>query len=518
MSNNNWHRLAPVALLFYFFRTVKQIGTQGTQALAPLAVVLFSSDHKLFAIIIFVVVAIFAILITALLQYWFFRFCIFDDELQMKYGVFKKQHRIIKFERVQNVNIKFPFYFKPFKLVVLSLETAGSNDDEASLAGMNKQSAQQLRDNILSHKNSLKGHEDTTDNEQTDANTPLNEEDGQVIATASTKELAYFGFINNQTLFLAAILAPFIEKFKDENEWLSLKPYIEQLSSHIGYIPATIAVVLTSFVIVFTIIQLVSIISAIVIHHNYRLTLFGNTLHENNNSPVQEKKLICQAGLFSQYQKALDLSKVQQIRQRASWQAKLLRVENLICHQIGSKKPSENLTVPARTSSQSQDLLAQLLPDAPLAPPQQSISKHFLINKVLRFVFIPSLLIVIFLLNNQPPTLGGYGFALIPFALLPLFYIYWRKYRFDFFTNESENNYLVIHTALLGYTRTHIPLYKAQSVKLTQTVLQKRRGLANLKLYLATGNYTIPFIPLPLAKQWFEQINYYIHTSNKPWY
>lgn len=515
MTNNNWQRLAPVALLFYFFRTLKQIGSQGTQALAPLAVVVFSADDKLIAILMSLSAFAAVIIIAAILQYWFFRYCIFEDELQMKYGVFKKQHRIIQFERVQNVNIKLPFYFKPFKLVVLAIETAGSNNDEANLAGISKQNAEQLRDNILSHKDKIKN---STDNPQSDCGSGSSasitpDDDGQVIANASIKELAYFGFTNNQTLFLAAVIAPFINKFQEENQWLSLTPIIKQLSEHIGPIPATIAVILTSIIIVFTVIQLVSIVAAIVIHYKFRLTLFGHKRH----SP-QEKKLICQGGLFSQYQKSLDLSKVQQIRQSASWQAILLKVENLVCHQIGTKKPSENLTIPARNKSQSQTLLKQLLPDAPTTAPQQSISRHFFINKTLRFVLIPCTLIFAFLLYNQPPTLIGFAFALTPTILLPFIFIYWRKFRFDFYVQDNQNSYAVIYKSLIGYTRTYIPLYKVQSVQIQQSVLQKRRQLANLKLYLATGSYTIPFIPLSLAQTWFERINYYIHTSERPWY
>ena len=531
MTNNNWHRLAPVALLFYFFRTLKQIGSQGTQALAPLAVVVFSSDNKLLAIVSSLGAFAAVIFIAALLQYWFFRYCIFDDELQMKYGVFKKQHRIIQFKRVQNVNIKLPFYFKPFKLVVLALDTAGSNDDEANLAGISKHNAEQLRDTILSHKNEAKNQTDSQLSANKIARSPNTTSDnGRVIASANIKELAYFGFTNNQTLFLAAVLAPFIDKFQEQNQWLSIKPVITQLSEHIGQVPATMVVVLSSVLIVFSVVQLISIISAIVIHYKFNLTLFGH----QQDSP-QEKKLICQGGLLSQYQKALDLSKVQQIRQRASWQARLLKVENLICHQIGSKKASENLTIPARTNIQSQALLKHLLPNAPLNPPQQTISKHFFINKALRFVFIPCSLIFAFLLSNQPPTLAGFTFALIPVILLPFMYMYWRKFRFDFYIQndysnspnddsaeriktDNLNSYAVIHQSFIGYTRIYIPLHKVQNVQIQQTITQKRRHLANLKLYLATGSYTIPFIPLSLAQMWFERINYIVHTSKRPWY
>jgi putative membrane protein len=57
-----------------------------------------------------------------------------------------------------------------------------------------------------------------------------------------------------------------------------------------------------------------------------------------------------------------------------------------------------------------------------------------------------------------------------------------------------------IHTGVLGQSWHLISLIKVQHVAITQTKGQRKRGVANLELGLASGTQTIPYMPVEDAR------------------
>ena len=112
MINNHWQRISPLACIYYFYRIIAQLANHSLQILIPLFIIIYNSNDKLPLLLLLLMGTIGILLITALLQYWFFRFQISDQQIQLKQGIFKRQQRIISFDRVQNINIDLPFYYK----------------------------------------------------------------------------------------------------------------------------------------------------------------------------------------------------------------------------------------------------------------------------------------------------------------------------------------------------------------------------------------------------------------------
>lgn len=70
--------------------------------------------------------------------YWFE-----EGELRVEYGLFVKKKRYIPFERIQSLNYKEGIFHRPFGLVKVSVETAGSNNGkaEAELTAITREAA-----------------------------------------------------------------------------------------------------------------------------------------------------------------------------------------------------------------------------------------------------------------------------------------------------------------------------------------------------------------------------------------
>lgn len=495
MINNHWQRQSPLACVYYFCRSITQLINHSLQILPLLLIAIYNSDNKTSLLLVLLTSTIVILSIIAILQFWFFRFQTSEQQIHLKQGIFKRQQRIISFDRVQNIDICIPFYFKPLNLAIVSLETAGSNHDEINLAAISCQQAQQLHQYIFHHQQLI-----NSPNTQlaSQSNTKLNQD--QVIATASLKDLIYYGMTNERPLIIIAFLSPILSKLEQHSQQLNLQAIATNLTSKFGETSASILLITGLIISLIIFVQLFSILYAVIIHHNYRLTL---TQHPTT------AKLLNQGGLFTHYQKSLETTKIQTISIKASFLARLLGRANLFCLQIGNKLNSDNLIIPARTPSQASLLLRQLFTDHPTIYPDQSLSLYYCFNRGLKFIFIPSLLIF-FSIFFKYQLLTALIFASLPWLLLPYVYLYWKNYKFAF-----QQGYALIHTGVLGYTRRILPLYKLQSIEISQTILQKRRNLCTLTLYFATGYHRIPFIPYPRARLYYEQCNLYVHTDSR---
>ena len=149
-----WQKVSPWALVYFVVHFGVRFVRDGIFNLLPLGFVFVTQvENKLFWGQIAAAVAVSALLLYSVLYYRNFRFCISsDNEILLNKGVFKKERLTLKFERVQNVNIAEPFYFKPVTLVNCIFDAAGSAAQEAVLPGVTQGYAEQMRKQIFAYK------------------------------------------------------------------------------------------------------------------------------------------------------------------------------------------------------------------------------------------------------------------------------------------------------------------------------------------------------------------------------
>jgi len=145
LETSSWDRLSPFSILFFLSKIFSQVINNLLPSLAPMGVLILNSDSKATTALLVFVGAFVLLVLNAVLQYLFFRYKIEDSKILIHEGVFKKSQRVISFDKVQNINILQPFYFKFFELVTLQLETAGSKNNEANLAGINSVNAEKIK-------------------------------------------------------------------------------------------------------------------------------------------------------------------------------------------------------------------------------------------------------------------------------------------------------------------------------------------------------------------------------------
>ncbi|MCG3086731.1 PH domain-containing protein [Sporosarcina cyprini] len=127
-------------------------------------------------------------------QYWFE-----DDELRIESGLFVRKKRYIPFERIQSLDYTEGIFHRPFKLVKVNVETAGSSSlkkSEGELTAITKEAARQIEQHMAEAKRKRK---------QPIADDLLNEESFHEETVETVKEKAHKVFaLTSKDLFILA--------------------------------------------------------------------------------------------------------------------------------------------------------------------------------------------------------------------------------------------------------------------------------------------------------------------------
>ncbi|EUJ30757.1 YbtB protein [Listeria floridensis FSL S10-1187] len=141
-------KLHPIAL-------VKEIVVNFRKNVIPIIVVLFSIFQGLrqsamlgmWLLPILVALLILLILAPAVIKYLTYRYKLDEKGLRVKYGLFFRKNIYIPYERIQTVQQKQWFFYVPFHVVQILVETAGtSGKAEADLSAVPTSTAKELKD------------------------------------------------------------------------------------------------------------------------------------------------------------------------------------------------------------------------------------------------------------------------------------------------------------------------------------------------------------------------------------
>ena len=103
------------------------------------------------------------VLVTGVVKWLRFTYRLEEGELRIEYGLFVKKKRYIPIDRIQSLNFSEGILHRPFGLVKVKVETAGSSnprESEAELTAILKEEAIELEEMIYREK---KGHNVTED-------------------------------------------------------------------------------------------------------------------------------------------------------------------------------------------------------------------------------------------------------------------------------------------------------------------------------------------------------------------
>lgn len=492
-----WQRTSPLAVLFFFGKVIKLIMKNAWQSLAPLAAFAVAYKGDLVETATIAAIAIFLLIGgAAVLRYWFFRFQLNPDAILIRQGVVKKSQLDIRFDRIQGINTQQNVIYRYLDLVTISFETAGSAGDEGSLPAVHRGLAESLRERI---RGPLGGAPAAGEVAAIDSS-------GEPLLELDWRDMVKIGLSDKRALLFLALLGPLLERAGDDVDQM-IADTVRNGALEFGVL--TGAVIIAGLVLgALLLLALASIAAAFWRYHNFELMLDGGTLRSTG-------------GLLTRHEVSMGLGKIQTLRLQQGPVLRWFARFRMTARQARSSHRNDsdkNFTIPIVTGEEASHLRELFLEDEgrglvqlPTSAGFEPISPHSMRLPIIVNTLGATAFSLLFVLLSRSPA--GLMFLLwIPCAIL-VSYRTWRRAGY-LYTDHG----FVRRSGTIGYRTVALLFRKVQRVTVRQSPLQRRKGLATLRVYMASGSVKIPYIPHELAKQLRDYVLFKVESSQKAWH
>jgi putative membrane protein len=219
-------------------------------------------------------------------------------------------------------------------------------------------------------------------------------------------------------------------------------------------------------------------------------------------------------GLLNKREINVPLSKIQIISGHTNPLRKLLNFQSLIIRQAtsgGNIKKKQTIAVPA---CRKQNL--HLIEKAAFGEDNSEFSPALRSHPLLfirSFVLISLALSALTFFAAIKLPFVWWAFVVLELYFAIMFFLAYRKRRF-----RLNDSLIEITKGMIGTSFHRMLTYKIQAVKFRQTILQKRRKLAGITIYTASGkSLKIPYIDEKQAIDIYNYLLYKTETTDKPW-
>jgi putative membrane protein len=431
------------------------------------------------------------ILTRSIIMYYYFRFFIANDELIIRKGFISKKTLTIPLQKIQAVHIEQNLLHQVAKVAKVKIDTAGTEKTEAVIDALEVKKAEQLKEFLLQEKQPIK--------DETQAMPPLVE---MPIIRLSIGDLLRLGLSANHIQALFVILAFSISMVQNLQEVFGDKVIriVKDSSS-----AASVSIASISLAVAF-----ILCISVFVSMMRVALNYFDFQLSES----AQGFKV--KTGLINTKQNLIPFSKIQYISWDANWIRRKVGLFSMEFHQVMSggenSHKKQRIKVPLTKLSYIDRLLSHYHSMVqPVAGSGYGIHTAYIFRRTLFVAILPIGLLLAILLpvyhNLWLLLLLGW----IPFVAIQAFFF---RRNFRLFVSPGA---LQVNSGVWGRKVEIVQWYKGQQVRLQQSIYQRGKELATLKLSTAGGTITIPYIPLPLAQQLQNYTLYEVERTSKAW-
>jgi putative membrane protein len=182
-------------------------------------------------------------------------------------------------------------------------------------------------------------------------------------------------------------------------------------------------------------------------------------------------------------------------------------------HTIGGKEVKNKLKIKVPVTSEIilQKLATTYIPDIP-EHFASSLKVHpsYLYRNTLFLGILPTIILAVplFMFADEKALL----LLLMPFYVFLYFWLYSRKFLFSW-----TSNLIHINTGVFGKRTVILKWEKIQSVKISQSLYQQRKSIADLVIHTAGGTITAPYIPLEAARELQNFALYKVESSRDGW-
>ncbi len=457
-----------------------------------------SIDNKLTYFIAILGILALVLLIIAVVQFLYFKFKIDGEYFILNQGMIFKKKTSIPIERIQSVNFKQNLIHQLINITQVEIQTAGAKDVEVSIKAISRQKAEALKKRLQSDSRVIVSED-------------IDEEVQEVIQDEliyklSIIELLKVSFSENHVrsfFWIIAIVFSFGYQLEDViGDWNFADQVIKFVVQNKSAISGSLMVLGLAFVIGLIISIIVSFVRVFLRHFEQ------NVIKRNDGIQVSE-------GLFTRREDVLKIKKIQYSVTVTNPIKRKLGIQTVRIRQAGSAKTKKKKLV--QLVGVKNEFLAQLNNLFFHYKPSENSetfkpSRYYLFRMFVRtFLFL--LVVNGFFFINQFSTMNWIlaNVLIIPFSVF-LVILKFKKTYFNF-----ENKTLVVGDGKIGTITTIIEYFKTQNITYSQSFIQKRRGVATLKLQTASGVIKLPCLHQEDARIIQKRIVSEVENTTRDW-
>ncbi|XKF15049.1 PH domain-containing protein [Halomonas sp. BLK-85] len=475
----HWQRVSPVAVVFFALHGLRRLIGASANLAPLLVVVVFNETLRQLAIQYGPPAALLLLTGGALAWYLTFLYAVSDERILLRQGVVRRRTLSLDYQRVQQADVQVPWYYRPFGLAVLSLDSAGASGETLHLSGIPAARAEALREQILIAR--AQAGPAAAEAEEPGLNADFS-------LSLPLCEVLRYGLMRNTLLVLLPVLAPFSEILLRRLEeviaviapnWLTA----ETLAGGQRFL--AVGGLLLGLVLLMAV---VSMGLGLVRYHGYQLERHGEQFRYR-------------AGLMTVLTRSVRRQRIQMVTVRLSWMGRLMGRHSLMISKAGDRQAgqdTEHFVVPVLHRCALQNLMQEL--HLPLQPDWQRPHAGAMLTGIGRWWGFGALLIGSLMLQGAP---GGVllSLAAVTFVISMLAALGWWRLRLC-----REAKWVGLRQGVLGRTVRWLPTARVQSVSLLQPLWQRRLGLASLDVRAASGRIVLPWIPRRQAERWRDEL------------
>ncbi len=423
--------------------------------------------------------------------YFFFR----DDKLIVQKGVFKRSVIEIPFDRIQSINFEQNLIHRIFNVVKLNMDTAGSAGSELQINALDHTLASAISEHILKHK--------SENAVATEEGQPITESKKQVIFRLPIAQLLKVGITENH-LRSGGIIIFFLiwiwENLKDIG--MDVMEKMEEYAPLAEAI-STSLVIIASLVILFMIVSfIISLVRTVLKYYGLQMFRIGDGF-------------VIESGLFNKREHAAKDHKIQLVRWTQNLLQKWSSIYELRMKQASSMEVSDKKSIQVAGlewedikmteaylfKEQHRELSAMNL---------HSVDPYYRFRRLYYWsvIFLPLAGLLVYLGENK---FAIAAFAWFCFGVVTTLLSYNKK-RYGI-----SENLLLLKGGTFGHSATMLQLFKLQNLMIESTPFQRRRDLASLTLFTASGQVTIPDIAYDKCLLMKNYLLYKIESNSESW-
>ncbi|NNF36598.1 MAG: PH domain-containing protein [Saprospiraceae bacterium] len=430
-------------------------------------------------------------MIVAIIAYFRFYFHVENDELIVKQGILNKKKTSIPFDRIQTINLEQNLVHQFFKVVRVEVDTAGTDKSEFRFDALKMDMAEQLRSKILARKSKLK---------KVDSETQAHEEGevefSQEILKVEIPQLIKIGLTENHIKsgwIIFAFAFWVYESLTDVG--VDVDGYRDEFS-----MSPTVSFILFLIILYIGVSIVISLVRTILLYFELKFIRIGNGFRVTS-------------GLFTRKNVAALDNKIQMVSFSDNLLMKLLGYKNLLLKQASSVEitSKKSIKIPGCLQQQIDGVTNTLYGNR-----NQEGIRYFKVDqryfiRSAAYIILFSMIIIIpgYLLDQLWMVVGG---LIIMSYLILITYLNYRKTKYGF-----NDKMVIVKGGTFGDRTTMFPLYKLQSAALRQNFYQRRKDLATVVLYTASGGTSIPYIDKSVAESVVNYMLYKVESDSRKW-